>query len=190
MCKYWDILHPIFVDRTSSRPKFPADNRGSTSEGDLRRDDTIEGDEEDDSRSTSAITEEDDSASNTLTKIIDNGKKPLKLGKSKRSQLMKGNLAEAILAGSTAREERELEALEFEKRRWEEELEERKRKREDELEERRQRRKLEEEKAEKEHELSLKKLDAKKMLAKAALIKSLKDIGMSSEDIMMELKRL
>lgn len=49
-CKYWDVLHPVFVDRTSSRPTFTADNLGDDDvAGDLfnRDEDDLDDDPDD-----------------------------------------------------------------------------------------------------------------------------------------------
>src|SRR5438128_2595095 len=50
-CKYWDILHPVFADRTSSRPAFTANNLGDDDvAGDLLGNTEEDGDLDDNSR--------------------------------------------------------------------------------------------------------------------------------------------
>lgn len=72
------------------------------------------------------------------------------------------------MASDLAKEKNDDELLAFEKRKWE-----------DELEEKRSRRKIDE-----------KKQDIERAIAKVALIKSLKEIGMSNEEIVEQVKEL
>ena len=132
---------------------------------------------------------------------VKKGKKPMRLegpgGSQKKSKL---SLADALLAGNVAKEERARDSLDFAKRKWEDELEEKRQQRkieEEELEEKKQQRKIEEEEKKREHELAARKVGIEearvktdRVLAKVSLMKVLSDMGMSQDDVLEQVKDL
>ncbi len=108
------------------------------------------------------------------------GKRPLRFGGSENPpKKLKKSLADLFMTANIAKEERAAAVLNFEKQKWEEELEEKK-----------MSRRTGEEERKRDYELSLKKVNTESMLAKVALIKSLKDIGLSQDEILEKIKGL
>src|SRR3954452_12017355 len=107
-CKYWEILHPVFADRTSSYPKFTADNLQHT---DVFFDLLGEGNkdfENLDDNDNSNIGDNGSSSSSRKVSArlegepdregVKKGKKPMRLETPGPQKKSKPSLADALLA--------------------------------------------------------------------------------------------
>lgn len=199
-CKYWDILHPVFAERTSSCPLFATDNLGNE---DIARDlirkrNEDEETEDNNSDNNSNIEIIDNTAGSSLTISALKGKRPIifeehKLPKKKA----KISMAEIFLERNKESNELKKETLSFSMKKWEDEMEERQKDREEakekwkkEIEEKQKQLKIEEEQKKRDYEVEIMRAKSEKAIAKCNLIKSLSNLGLSQKEILEQLKDL
>lgn len=218
-CKYWDILHPIFANRTSSRPAFTADNLDDNDVvGDLlgqveNDDDNHDHDNEDYNHDHAQDSDHDqgdnrdhdpdqddnrdhDHDYNYDHDNHDDNSRALIPERLKGKKPMKlGNRIQKNSKPSLA--EAFLAGNIAKDERKKESLAFAKRKWEGMMEEKKKKLELEEENRKREHEVMIKKLEVEEMriknekiLAKTSLMKMLSDLGMSKEDVLNQVKDL
>jgi hypothetical protein len=108
-CKYWDAIHPVFSDRTSSRPRFTADNLGDedVTEDLLRGNGRSDGSDDD-------FPGRHRGVSMALEDRRATGKRSTRPESSDRIQKKtKLSLADAFLTANVAKDERARDSLDF-----------------------------------------------------------------------------
>ena len=211
-CKYWDVIHPVFADRTSSRPIFEADNLcervieedifGNMVEISEHGEDNISDDTEKDDLDTASST----SAPSTVL----NNKRPLRLGDNDDTEKGDHDTANSTNAPSTILNDKRplrlgdnvkkkpklsmpeafLEAIKVKNETKKDMLNFNRMKWEDDSEEKKIRWKAEDEQRARDRKIELIRAETERAVAKNALIKTLSELGLTPEKVLEKLNDL